>query len=50
MFPYTQSDKNGEYVFDAGNEKEKENWISTIRSFSSRICHQYPAVNGHIAK
>ena len=50
MLQYTQTENHGEYVFDAGSEKEKENWVSTIRSYSSRLCHHYPAVNGHLAK
>ena len=47
---HTQSDNHVEYVFDAGSEREKEKWITIIRSHSSRLCHQNPNANGHLEK
>jgi len=33
---HTQSQNHGEYVFDAGSEASKQQWIKTIQQFSNK--------------
>ena len=43
----TQSPNHGEYVFDAGSEASKQQWIKTIQQFSGKQS-QNPVPNGRL--